>query len=138
MSHSLEWRGRELARCQSLLFLHSLQCENESGVNHSQVLHSLEWSGRVMSQKCYTPSPLSPVLIYEWLLSVSSWCLCLRYVYHRDTSVLTTYVDTMLHMCFVNLHSFLTLSGLIYHCYLHPLQASNCCRNSRFIVDEDD
>ena len=25
----------------------------------------------------------------------------------------------------------LTLSSLIYHCHLHPLQAANCCRNSR-------
>ena len=26
----------------------------------------------------------------------------------------------------------------IYHCHLHPLQAANCCRNSRLVVDEDD
>ena len=25
----------------------------------------------------------------------------------------------------------------IYHCHLHPLQAANCCRNSRLVVDED-
>ena len=25
-----------------------------------------------------------------------------------------------------------------YHCHLHPLQAANCCRNSRLVVDEDD
>ena len=23
-------------------------------------------------------------------------------------------------------------------CHLHPLQAANCCPNSRFLVDEDD
>ena len=26
----------------------------------------------------------------------------------------------------------------IYHCHLHPLQAANCCRNSRLVVDEYD
>ena len=26
----------------------------------------------------------------------------------------------------------------IYHCNLHSLQAANCCRNSRLVVDEDD
>ena len=30
----------------------------------------------------------------------------------------------------------LTMSSLILHC--HPLQAANCCRNSRLVVDEDD
>ena len=29
-------------------------------------------------------------------------------------------------------------AALIYHCHLHPLQAANCCRNSRLVVDEDD
>ena len=28
--------------------------------------------------------------------------------------------------------------ALIYHCHLHPLQAANCCRNSRLVVNEDD
>ena len=32
----------------------------------------------------------------------------------------------------------LTLSSLNFHCRLHPLQAANCCRNSRIVVDEDD
>ena len=32
----------------------------------------------------------------------------------------------------------LTLSSLTLHCHLHPLQAANCCRNSRLVVDEDD
>ena len=31
-----------------------------------------------------------------------------------------------------------TLSSLTLHCHLHPLQAANCCRNSRLVVDEDD
>ena len=26
----------------------------------------------------------------------------------------------------------------IYHCHLPPLQAANCCRNSRLVVEEDD
>ena len=26
----------------------------------------------------------------------------------------------------------------MYHCHLHLLQATNCCRNSRLLVDEDD
>ena len=25
----------------------------------------------------------------------------------------------------------------MYYCHLHPLQAANCCRNSRLVVDED-
>ena len=25
----------------------------------------------------------------------------------------------------------------VYHCQLHPLQAANCYRNSRLVVDED-
>ena len=32
----------------------------------------------------------------------------------------------------------LTFSSLTLHCHLHPLQAANCCRNSRLVVDEDD
>ena len=33
----------------------------------------------------------------------------------------------------------LTLSSLnLHHCHLYPLQAANCCRNSRPVVDEDD
>ena len=27
---------------------------------------------------------------------------------------------------------------LIYHYHLYQLQAANCCRNSRLVVDEDD
>ena len=34
--------------------------------------------------------------------------------------------------------SFLTLSSLNLCCHLHPLQAANCCRNSRLVVDGDD
>ena len=34
--------------------------------------------------------------------------------------------------------SVLTLSSLTLHCHLHPLQAANCCRNARLVVDEDD
>ena len=26
----------------------------------------------------------------------------------------------------------------IHYCHLHPLQAANCCRNSRLVVYEDD
>ena len=26
----------------------------------------------------------------------------------------------------------------ISHCHLYPLQAANCCRNTRLVVDEDD
>ena len=32
----------------------------------------------------------------------------------------------------------LTLSNGVYHFNLHPLQAANCCRNSRLVVNEDD
>ena len=31
----------------------------------------------------------------------------------------------------------LTLSSLTLYCHLHPLQAANCCRNSRLILGED-
>ena len=37
-----------------------------------------------------------------------------------------------------SLSAALTLSSLNCHCHLHPLQAANCCRNSRLVVDEDD
>ena len=30
------------------------------------------------------------------------------------------------------------LQTWIYHCHLHPLQATNCCRNSRLVLNEDD
>ena len=26
----------------------------------------------------------------------------------------------------------------VYYRHLHPIQAANCCRNSRLVVDEDD
>ena len=32
----------------------------------------------------------------------------------------------------------LTPSILTLNYHLHPLQAANCCRNSRLVVDEDD
>ena len=32
----------------------------------------------------------------------------------------------------------LTPSILTLHCHLHLLQAANCCRNSRLVVDEND
>ena len=31
-----------------------------------------------------------------------------------------------------------TFQAWIHHCHIHPLQAANCCRNSRLVVDEDD
>ena len=31
----------------------------------------------------------------------------------------------------------LTISSLTLHCHHHPLQAANCYRNSRLVVDED-
>ena len=34
--------------------------------------------------------------------------------------------------------STLTFQAWIYHSHLHPLQAANCCRNSRLVVDEGD
>ena len=33
---------------------------------------------------------------------------------------------------------FQTSFSLTLHCHLHPLQAANCCRNSRLVVNEDD
>ena len=35
-------------------------------------------------------------------------------------------------------HNVLTLSNLNLPLYPHPLQAANCCRNSRLVVDEDE
>ena len=39
----------------------------------------------------------------------------------------------------INPHSFscLPFQACVYHCHLHPLQAANCCRNSRLVVDEE-
>ena len=34
-------------------------------------------------------------------------------------------------------HIYWPFHAWIYYCYLHPLQAANCCRNSRLVVDED-
>ena len=49
------------------------------------------------------------------------------------------YIFPLLFMCIQSNYSgTLTLSSLILHCHLHPLQAANCCRNSRLVVDEDD
>ena len=31
-----------------------------------------------------------------------------------------------------------TFQAWIYHCHFHPLQAANCCRSYRLVVDEDD
>ena len=39
---------------------------------------------------------------------------------------------------FMIMTSFLTHSGLDLPLSSHPLQAANCCRNSRLIVDKDD
>ena len=33
---------------------------------------------------------------------------------------------------------FKILSSLTLHCHLHPLQAVNCCRYSRLVMDKDD
>ena len=54
------------------------------------------------------------------------------------------YYDNKLKNNYPNLTDFtpdlltLTLSSLTLHCHPHPLQAANCCRNSRLVVDEDD
>ena len=40
--------------------------------------------------------------------------------------------DALIH------HEGLTLSSLNFPLSSHPLQAANCCRNSRLVVDEDD
>ena len=41
---------------------------------------------------------------------------------------------------FLDLHILMSypFQAWICHCHLHPLQAANCCRNSRLVVDEDD
>ena len=36
------------------------------------------------------------------------------------------------------LESSLPFQAWIYHCHLHPLQAANCFRNSRLVVEQDD
>ena len=43
---------------------------------------------------------------------------------------------TLTSFYWVNIIPHLTLSSLTLH--LHPLQAANCFRNSRLVVDEDD
>ena len=52
----------------------------------------------------------------------------------RNSRTMTARVldNILFHACV------LTLSTLIYHGHLHPLQAANCCRNSRLVVEEDD
>ena len=42
------------------------------------------------------------------------------------------------HGLYKKYFSALTLASLTFHCHFHPLQAANCCHNSRLVVDEDD
>ena len=56
------------------------------------------------------------------------------YIFHANVRLTTTILESV--------HQIITLTqpfrAWIYHCHLHPLQAANCCRNSRLVVDEDD
>ena len=49
---------------------------------------------------------------------------------HKDRSAKSTGNDLM--------QDSWTFQAWIYQCHLHPLQAANCCRNSRLVVDIDD
>ena len=44
-----------------------------------------------------------------------------------------TEVDSLTIKCYIN-----PFEPEFTNCHLHPLQAANCCRNSRLVVDEDD
>ena len=41
-------------------------------------------------------------------------------------------------MCSSSVAIYTPCQDCIYHCHLYPLQSTNCCRNSRLVVYEDD
>ena len=56
-----------------------------------------------------------------------------------DLRFLTIFIPNIMPLKWMKqlaVDAFSTLS--IYYCHIHPLQAANCCRNSRLAVDEDD
>ena len=55
-----------------------------------------------------------------------------RILYSTSQLVLKYWLKTWLKACIEPFQAW------IYHCNLHPLQAANCCRNSRLVVNEDD
>ena len=66
---------------------------------------------------------------------------CGSYIQTISTIILDCFKKSVRHIILFsicNTDSFLTLSILNLHCHLHPLQAANCYRNSRLVVDEDD
>ena len=46
--------------------------------------------------------------------------------------------DLLNEETYVNYHYIAVLIISAYHCHLHSLQAANCCRNSRLVVNKDD
>ena len=64
--------------------------------------------------------------------------MCITFI-QRQPNVFD--VCSTLYKCYTNYLCWLgsyPFQAWIYHCYLHPPQAANCCRNSRLVVDEDD
>ena len=57
-----------------------------------------------------------------------------------DSNSMIKYSPIIIPMCRLNetFKAALTLSNLNLPLSPHPLQAANCCRNSRLVVDEDD
>ena len=64
-------------------------------------------------------------------LYLSSPCCMYRFMFLKDKWGKS--IDSFDDICLTE-----KLSGLNLPLHLHPLQAANCCRNSRLVVDEDD
>ena len=58
-------------------------------------------------------------------------CLAFARTIVKHNRIFPTHATLTAHPCV------LTLSSLTLHCHFHPLQAANCCRNSRLVVDEN-
>ena len=77
-----------------------------------------------------------------WLWTTELWLTSSL----SNLSVFYTFIDVIKSTKFPNLVfpyrdnnvQPLILSILPLQCHLHPLQAANCCRNSRLVMDEDD
>ena len=70
--------------------------------------------------------------VCRWILSAI--CQISRHLKLEIASTIPAFTMTTLNYFYLTLSSL----NLFYHCHLHALQAGNCCRNFRLVVDEDD
>ena len=53
-------------------------------------------------------------------------------------TILSVFISPLNKSIFLRKNEPQPFQAWIYHCHHHPLQAANCCRNSRLVVDVDD